>query len=65
MDTEKIKEALEEVRVPGRSELVDNKKELSIMIDYAHSPESLQNILSASKEYTVRKGNFSFWLWRR
>ena len=49
---EQIKEALEEVRVPGRSELVNNKKELTIMIDYAHSPESLENILSATKSYT-------------
>lgn len=49
---ETIKEALLEVRVPGRSELVDNKKELTIMIDYAHSPESLENILSAAKSYT-------------
>ena len=47
-----IKEALLEVRVPGRSELVDNKKELTIMIDYAHSPESLENILQAVKSYT-------------
>lgn len=52
IDAEKIKEALLEVRVPGRSELVDNKKDLTIMIDYAHSPESLQNILSAVKSYT-------------
>ncbi len=50
---EVIKEALEEVRVPGRSELVSNNKELSIMIDYAHSPESLENILSAVKDYTT------------
>ena len=49
---ENIKLALEEVRVPGRSELVDNKLELTIMIDYAHSPESLENILSAVKSYT-------------
>ena len=49
---EAIKEALLEVRVPGRSELVDNKKELTIMIDYAHSPESLENILQAVKSYT-------------
>ncbi len=47
-----IKEALLEVRVPGRSELVNNKRELTIMIDYAHSPESLQNILQAAKSYT-------------
>ena len=32
--------------------MVDNKLELPIMIDYAHSPESLQNILSAVKTYT-------------
>lgn len=50
--TDQIKEALEEVRVPGRSELVNNKKELTIMIDYAHSPESLENILNAVKSYT-------------
>ena len=52
IDSEVIKEALLEVRVPGRSELVDNKLELPIMIDYAHSPESLQNILQAVKSYT-------------
>ena len=50
-----IKEALLEVRVPGRSEMVDNKLELPIMIDYAHSPESLQNILQAVKSYTRGK----------
>ena len=49
---EEIKEALLDLKVPGRSELVENKKELTIMIDYAHSPESLENILSAVKSYT-------------
>ena len=52
ISSEVIKEALLEVRVPGRSELVDNKLELPIMIDYAHSPESLENILKAVKSYT-------------
>ncbi len=47
-----IRKALEEVRVPGRSELVDNKLGLTIMLDYAHSPESLQSILQAVKAYT-------------
>ncbi len=49
---EVIKEALLEVRVPGRSEMVDNKLEIPVMIDYAHSPESLENILKAVKSYT-------------
>ena len=55
VDPEKVKEALTEVRVPGRSELVDNKREIPIMIDYAHSPESLENILQATKSYTRGK----------
>lgn len=50
--TESIKEALENIIVPGRNELVPNKKELAIMIDYAHTAESLENILKATKAYT-------------
>ena len=53
--SEKVIEALAEIKVPGRSEMVDNAKEIPIMIDYAHSPESLQNILSAAKSYTRGK----------
>ena len=52
---EPIKEALLDIKVPGRSELIPNSKELPIMIDYAHSPESLSNILSAVKSYTKGK----------
>ena len=55
IEPELIKEALLEVRVPGRSELVNNKLEIPIMIDYAHSPESLENILQAVKSYTRGK----------
>ena len=47
-----IIEALKKVSVPGRSELVPNKLGLALMIDYAHSEESLANILSAVKSYT-------------
>ena len=52
VSAENVKEALLDVRVPGRSEMVDNKLEIPIMIDYAHSPESLENILKAVKSYT-------------
>ena len=52
---EAVKEALVEVKVPGRSEMVTNKREIPIMIDYAHSPESLENILQAVKSYTRGK----------
>ena len=52
VDPEIMKEALANIIVPGRNELVPNKDELAIMIDYAHNPESLSNILKAAKAYT-------------
>lgn len=55
VSTENIKQALLNIRVPGRSELVNNDKELTIMIDYAHTPESLENILTTVREYTQGK----------
>ena len=52
IESKYILSGLKKVRVPGRSELIDNDKGLTIMLDYAHSEESLRNILSAVKTYT-------------
>ena len=52
IDAEKIKEGLANIIVPGRNELVPNKEDLAIMIDYAHTAESLENVLQATKTYT-------------
>ena len=54
-NVDNIKEGLLEIVVPGRSELVPNDRGLTIMIDYAHSPESLENILKATKSYAKGK----------
>ncbi len=43
---------LEEVTVPGRSEIVPNTRNLTVMVDYAHTPASLEGILRAVKAYT-------------
>ena len=51
-DADCIKEVMEHIEVPGRSEMVSNDLELPIMIDYAHTPDSLSNILQAVKTYT-------------
>ena len=51
--TDVIKEALDNIKVLGRSELVDNKLDLKVMIDYAHTPDSLENILKTVKQYTI------------
>lgn len=37
--------------VPGRSEIVDIGTDFTVMVDYAHSPDSLKNILLATREY--------------
>jgi len=47
-----VLKGLSEVRVPGRAELVDTGSDFSVIIDYAHTPDSLMNILSAVREYT-------------
>ena len=52
IDAEKIKDGLLNIKVPGRSEMIENKKEIPIMIDYAHSPKSLESILETVKKYT-------------
>ena len=49
--SENVKNALKDLRVLGRSELVPNKLGLTIMIDYAHTPSSLESILTAVKSY--------------
>ena len=52
---DEIRQALKTLKVLGRSELVDNKLGLTIMIDYAHTPSSLESILTAVKSYAKGK----------
>lgn len=52
---DEIKTALKDLKVLGRSELVPNPLGITIMIDYAHTPSSLESILTAVKSYA--KGN--------
>lgn len=47
-----ILKALMEVKVPGRSEVVDVNKTFTIIVDYAHNPASLEAILTNTKKYT-------------
>ena len=49
---EDCRAGLKDVKVFGRSEMVPNKLGLDIMIDYAHTPSSLESILSTVKPYT-------------
>jgi UDP-N-acetylmuramoyl-L-alanyl-D-glutamate--2,6-diaminopimelate ligase len=43
------------VSVPGRMESVDEGQDFAVLVDYAHTPDSLENVLSAAREL-VRTG---------
>ncbi len=40
------------VQVPGRFQPVDEGQGFAVLVDYAHTPDSLQNVLSAARELT-------------
>jgi UDP-N-acetylmuramoyl-L-alanyl-D-glutamate--2,6-diaminopimelate ligase len=39
--------------VPGRFEPVDEGQEFAVLVDYAHTPDSLENVLAAARELTA------------
>jgi UDP-N-acetylmuramyl tripeptide synthase len=52
-DLDTLVEALERgVRVPGRMEPVDEGQEYAVLVDYAHTPDSLENVLGTARELT-------------
>ena len=54
---EAIKLGLQKVQVPGRCELVASNYNLGfeILLDYAHTPDGLENILKTAREFTKGK----------
>lgn len=52
---ETINDGLEKLEnVPGRMDTVETKKGIKIVIDYAHTPDALQNVLEALRGVTKR-----------
>jgi len=50
-DEMSVRNGIRNVVVPGRCERVPIDRNFSIMIDYAHSPDSLEKLLEAMKEF--------------
>ncbi len=56
-ELEALGDALERgVHVPGRFEPVDEGQDFAVIVDYAHTPDSLQNVLAAARELTRADG---------
>ena len=43
-------------RVPGRFEPVDAGQDFAVLVDYAHTPDSLENVLLAARELAGHRG---------
>lgn len=53
---ERIRDVLSRIKgVPGRLEAVDAGQPFPVLVDYAHTPDSLKNVLTTIREFT--KGN--------
>ena len=51
-----ICEGLEDLKaVPGRLESIENDKGINVIVDYAHSPDALKNVLQALRPVTKKK----------
>jgi UDP-N-acetylmuramoyl-L-alanyl-D-glutamate--2,6-diaminopimelate ligase len=51
IDDEAIRRGLESVRgVPGRFESIDEGQPFAVVVDYAHTPDSLANVLRAARD---------------
>lgn len=56
IDKDVVLKALKDTNgVAGRFETVQNDKGISVIVDYAHTPDALENILNTAKEFV--KGN--------
>jgi UDP-N-acetylmuramoyl-L-alanyl-D-glutamate--2,6-diaminopimelate ligase len=55
-DIQPLLAALEQgVSVPGRMEAVREGQDFTVLVDYAHTPDSLANVLAAARELTHRR----------
>lgn len=56
IDKQCIKEGLESVQnVPGRVEMLDTKTPYKVILDYSHSPDALENILTTVRGFTKKR----------
>lgn len=56
IDIDTIKRGLETIRaVPGRIETLETQTQFRVILDYSHSPDALENILSTVRTFTRGK----------
>ncbi len=54
-------EAIESAgQVPGRFQTVDEGQDFAVLVDYAHTPDSLENVLRAARTLTANRVHVVF-----
>jgi UDP-N-acetylmuramoyl-L-alanyl-D-glutamate--2,6-diaminopimelate ligase len=54
MSPTRIQSAMNHAKTPeGRMEVIDEGQDFYVAVDYAHTPDGLQNVLSTTKEFTT------------
>lgn len=57
IDPSRIAEGIEALRaVPGRFETIDRGQPFTVVVDYAHTPDSLDNVLAAARRMAAARG---------
>lgn len=55
IDIDKIQSGLKKAKVPGRFELVNRGQDFAVIVDYAHTPDALDNLLKAARKITKNR----------
>lgn len=55
IETDIIRNALAETKVPGRFEPVQEGQDFAVVVDYAHTPDSLQNAIRTARQVAVNR----------
>ncbi len=56
IDEEAVKAGIEDVHsVPGRMERIDSGRGFNIIVDYAHTPSAVENLLRSVREFTENR----------
>lgn len=62
LSLEEMAKALKEFAgVPGRMQLIENSRNLPVLVDYAHTPDALENTLGSLREIRRHKQTGKIW----
>ncbi len=56
IDSDTIREAIRDVKIPGRYEPISYKQDFAVIVDYAHTPDAIEKVLESAREFSKPNG---------